>query len=88
MSKYSREEFKIDRDRLIAIVGDKLSYCGCDPATYRATFGDDVLGLDFDVYLSRHTVIVRQKYAKPRYYRNQSWEQIAYMFNHIANYLL
>lgn len=88
MGKYSKDKFKVDRDRLIAIVGNKLSYCGCDPATYRVTFGDDVLQLYFDVYLSRHTVTVRRKYdGEPRYYRNQTWEQITYIFNHIANYL-
>lgn len=87
MKKYSKDKFKVDRDRLIAIVGNKLSYCGCDPGTYRATFGDDVLQLYFDVYLSRHTVIVRQKGLAPRYYRKLTWEQITYMFNHIADYL-
>lgn len=88
MAKYSKDKFKADRDRLIAIVGNKLSYCGSDAGTYRVTFGDDVLHLYFDVFLSRHTVVVRQKYSEPRYYRNQTWEQITYMFNHIANYLL
>lgn len=83
-SNYNNERFKTDRARLIEIVGNKLCYTGNDPGTYRVTFGDDDLRLYIDVYLSKRTVVVRHDNNKPRYYRNQTWEQITYMFQNLG----
>lgn len=85
--KYTKEQFKIDRLRLIEMVGRKLSYSGCDPSTFRVTFGDDELHLYFDVYLSRHTVVVRLDKHKPLYFRRQTWQQIEEMLSNVWQFL-
>lgn len=87
MARYTKDLFKQERNRLMEIAGNRLGYLCCDPFTYRVTFGDEVLNLFIDVYLSRRTVIVRQTGLQPRYYRKQTWEQISDMFNNIARYL-
>lgn len=86
-SKYTKEQFKADRLRLIEMVGVKLSYGGCDPSTYRVTFGDDELHLYFDVYLSPRTVVVRTDKREPRYFRCQTWQQIEDMLKHIWQFV-
>lgn len=85
MKKYSKEQFKVDRVRLAAIVGNKLDFISTDPGTYRVTYGDDVLRIYFDIYLSKHTVVVRRHYGKPLYYRKQSWEQISSIIDNLGN---
>lgn len=86
-SKYNLLQFKTDRTQLIAIVGQKLSYTGCAPGTFRVTFGDDIARIYLDTYLSTHTIIIRSDNRPPRYLRNQSWQQITDLFNNIHKHI-
>ena len=87
-NKYTPSQFKSDAKRLLSIAGNRIEYKGNDAGTYRLSFGDDILDIHIDVYLSKNTVIIRtDKNRHSQYLRNQSWEQIQNIFNNLSKFL-
>lgn len=87
-NRYNKGQFKADRQRLLDLVGNKISYAGNDPGTFRVSFGDDVLGLRFDIYLSTRTLVIFNiNQSKPKSFHNLTWTEIENAFNNIYKFL-
>lgn len=86
--RYNKTQFYEDRRRLMEIVGKSITHVSADVSTFRASFADEILGLNIDVYLSKKTVMIRSKSsAEPYIKRKLTWEAIADIFNNLYKYI-